>query len=105
MSIGKAAYVAAQRALAEIALLDGGQVELRREGDNLHTDSGVAVTVGQARLSWTPTRSVVSESIIGKKIMSSGFFLWCTYNRLCTWGIPTLLGKQGSMAPRLAPSL
>jgi len=32
--------------------------------------------------------------IMGQKMMSSGFFLWCTYSMLCTCGIPTLTGSR-----------
>ena len=35
-------------------------------------------TVGQARWSCTNLRSLGRSSIMGQKMMSSGFFLWCT---------------------------
>ena len=40
--------------------------------------AGVAVTVGQERWLCALTMSDGRSSIIGKKMMSSGFFLWCT---------------------------
>jgi hypothetical protein len=69
------------------------------------TASGVAVTVGQARHPWVFFSVDGIASIIGKKMMSSGFLAWTRYSRSCTCGMPTLLGKQGSMAPRFAPAL
>ena len=69
------------------------------------TASGVVATVGQERLACVPCRSLVRQSIIGKKMMSSGFLACTLYSRLCTCGMPSLEGKHGSMAPRLAPSL
>ncbi len=41
------------------------------------TASGVVATVGQERLACVPESGVVRQSIIGKKMMSSGF-LACT---------------------------
>ncbi len=41
------------------------------------TASGVVATVGQERLACVPCSSLVRQSIIGKKMISSGF-LACT---------------------------
>ena len=69
------------------------------------TASGVVATVGQVRLACTCAGRLVRQSIIGKKMMSSGFLACTLYSRLWTCGMPSLEGKHGSMAPRLAPSL
>ena len=69
------------------------------------TAAGVVATVGQVRLACTCESGLVRQSIIGKKMMSSGFLACARYSRLCTCGMPSLQGKHGSMAPRLAPSL
>ena len=46
------------------------------------TAAGVVATVGQDRVACTPERSLVRQSIIGNKMMSSGFLAWCTNSKL-----------------------
>src|ERR1700680_1418176 len=59
--------------------------------------SGVVATVGHERLACTLYKSVVRQSIIGKKMMSSGFLAWILYSRLCTCGIPRFAGKHAPL--------
>ncbi len=66
-------------------------------------DSGVVATVGQERCAWANGKSLGRSSIMGQKMMSSGFFLWCDVEQVMDVRDAHLGGEAGVDGAALGP--